>query len=177
MKTLLALALMVALLAIGNTAGAGPFGVSMGDPIKPNVDGWGANGLGTEDRKYKGSLPFDIIFIEGMQKGGACQVRAVGRASSRESALQRYERLRVGLVDKYGKPGKEEPKAGWFGRRSSSDDRTARWWPKSNPDKIKAIVLWIVRAKSGTHLDNYVMVLQYFFENIQECEKAKAGEL
>ena len=39
MKILMALFSMLAFLAMGNPAAAGPFGVSMGDFIKPD-DGW-----------------------------------------------------------------------------------------------------------------------------------------
>ena len=71
MNRLLALLLMVALLAVGDPAAAGPFGVSMGDPVEPD-DGWSAKGFGTERRKYEGSLPFDEIWIFGTQKGSLC---------------------------------------------------------------------------------------------------------
>ena len=75
MKGLLALALMAALLAIGNTAAAGPFGVNTGDPIKPD-EGWSNNGYGSERRDYKGALPISFIVIQGTRDGGACGLDA-----------------------------------------------------------------------------------------------------
>lgn len=176
MKVLLALALLAALLAIGNTAAACPLGVCMGDPIKP-LEGWDAQGLGIELRPYKGTLPFEVILIKGLRKGGACTSAAAGRASSRDNALRQYKKLRKLLVDKYGKPDKEEPKPGLFGRPSSSEDPESWWFQESNSDKIEELSLTVFREKSGTHLDNYVFRLQYFFENIAECEKLEAGDL
>ena len=176
MKALLALALIVALLAIGNTAAAGPLGVSMGEPIKP-LEGWDAQGLGFEVRPYQGTLPFDMIAIQGLRKAGACTSMAIGRASSRDNALQQYNKLRGVLVDKYGKPDKEEPGPGWFGRRSSSEDPDSWWFPESNSDKIEQLNLTVFRDKSETHLNNYVFRLQYYFENYDECRKAIIGGL
>ena len=99
MKVLLALALMMALLAIRNTAAACPLGVCMGDSLNPNK-GWDAHGLGIEVRKYKGNLPFDAIGVQGTRKGGACGVWAIGSFSSRESALQQFYGVLEPLVSK-----------------------------------------------------------------------------
>ena len=51
MKMLIALSLMLAMLTFGNTAAACPFGLCMGDPIKPD-GGFLPNGKGAEERKY-----------------------------------------------------------------------------------------------------------------------------
>ena len=74
MKRLLALALMLALLTIGNTAVACPLGVCMGDPLTPVR--WNAGGFGFEEHEYRGTLPFRVIRIEGTRDGGACAIGA-----------------------------------------------------------------------------------------------------
>ena len=161
-----------------NTAAAGPLGINMGEPIKPNDgNGWTAQGYGLEGREYKGSLGLGFIFIEETRKGRACSVVGDLIFSSRESALSGYKNLRARLVRKYGEPDREEPKVGLFGRQSSSKDAQALWGPKLNPDNIREIALWVIKEKSGTQLDNYVMVLKYFFENYDECRKAKEDEI
>lgn len=165
MKVLLTLALMLALLAIGTTAAAGPFGVNMGDPIKP--DAWIAGGFGIEVRIYEGGLPFDRMGLEGTRQGGVCNVRAEGRVHNRETAVELYYNLRVLLVDRYGKPDIEEtettfPKARWLLENV-----------RHNPDKIVQFVLWVSKYDNN----DYRFTLQYFFENARECENAKADEL
>ena len=180
MKRLLALALMLALLAIGNTAAAGPLGVNMGDPLKPDK-GWPANGIGIETRKYKGSLPFDRIEIEGTRDGGVCVVRAIRLSFALEPesltpeipevvrirriiyAREHYVDLKALLLRKYGKPSSEVQDETW-------------WGPLKNKDKISSIVLWIdYRYREGNRVA--IRSLKYFFENHSQCEKANAGEL
>ena len=145
MKMLIALSLMLSMLAFGNTAAAGPFGVSMGDPIKP-TEGWTAQGFVTEAREYKGTLPFEAIFIEGTRKGGACLVRLNGVTSSRESALSEYAVLRKMLIGKYGKPGKEEPEAGWFGGRASSENPGTWWFLESNRTRFERFLFGLLNG-------------------------------
>ena len=150
MKMLIALSLMVAMLAIGTHAAAGPLGVSMGDSIKPDK-GWNQGGFGAESREYKGTFPFLNVFVEGTREGGACSVRVKMRGSGE------YKNLRDRLVGKYGEP-------------SSEGLHEARWSLSGNPDRIRSIVLWI---EKGT----IVAYLQYRFENHQQCEKARESEL
>lgn len=50
-----------ALLAVGTLAAAGPFGVSMSDPVKPD-DGWSPGGFGSKGRESKGALGFEFPF-------------------------------------------------------------------------------------------------------------------
>ena len=141
MKTLLALALMVALLAIGNTAAAGLFGVSMGDPIKPDK-GWDARGYGTEEREYKGSLPFSSIHIEGTRKGGACGIFA-------NHGLP-FNNIRDRLEGKHGRP---------YRVRVVDGEKKAEWRFAKNPDKVAGLIL------------SYE-TLYYFFDNYHECGEA-----
>ena len=161
MKRLLALALMVAL---GNTAAAGPLGVSMGDPLKPD-GGWSGGGGGFEEREYKGTLPFLVIRIEGTRDGGACAIGAGGEITRKDKALSNYDYLRSLLVDKYGEPDKEEPK----------EYPEARWLNfDPNPDKIDKIVLHTIKRDTfGAQT-----LLMYWFENyIPECRKAESRAL
>ena len=151
MKTLLVLALMVALLAIRNTAGAGPFGVSMGDPIKPQR-GWDAGGYGTEEREYKGNLPFDVILIEGTREGGACRVEAVGSFNSLNGMHDAIASIRKQLNDKYGR--------GYH-----------RWELDGNSDKIKQI-------EADSNLATNQINLTYDFENVATCKNVSVhGDL
>ena len=145
MKALLALALMLPLLAIGNTAAACPLGVCAGEPIKPNFldGGWDAYGFGIEKREYKGSLGFDVIYIEGTRKGGACRVKGYGLA---ENPLRRR------LERKYGPPVLHD-------RSPRTGGSLVVWRLDKNPNKIAEIIL------DGR--------LEYRFENYHECEKAK----
>ena len=148
MKWLLALALMVAL---GNTAAAGPFGVSMREPIKPNVGGgWDDYGYGIERREYQGSLPFPFIYIEGTRKGGACGVSVLFDNHGD------FKDLWTRLTRKYGKP-------------SIFAHNFLEWVLSENPDKITEIVL-MVNTKAKTDLNR---MLRYRFENHHECENAK----
>lgn len=149
MKMLIALSLM---LPIGNTAAAGPLGVSMGGAIKPDK-GWNQGGFGAESREYKGTFPFDSVFVEGTREGGACSVRVDMRGTDE------YKNLRDRLVGKYGKP-------------SSEGQLGARWSLSGNPDRVRSIALWI--DKSWRRI---VVYLQYRFENHQQCEKARESEL
>ena len=150
MKRLLALALLVALLAIGNTAAAGPLGVSMGDPIKPNK-GWDARGYGTEEREYKGSLPFSSIHIQGTRKGGACGIFV----NLPYDGLP-FNNIRDRLEGKHGRP---------YRVRVFDSEKKAEWRFTENPDKVAGLIL------------SY-KTLEYRFENYHECEedpeKAKA---
>ena len=154
MKALLALALMVALLTIGNTAAAGPLGVSMGDPLKPD-EGWNQGGFGEESKKYKGSFPFSMLFVEGTRDGGACAVMAVGVGG----ALETYKNLRERLSRKYGEP-------------SSEGQHDAGWRLSENPNKISSIALWFKPSSSFSTVH-----LQYRFENHLQCQNAKETEL
>ncbi len=153
MKGLLALALMVALLAIGNTAAAGPLGVSMGDPLKPD-EGWNQGGFGAESKEYKGTFPFYELSVEGTRDGGACAVMAVGWKEARET----YKNLRERLSRKYGEP-------------SSEGQHDAGWRLRGNPDKISSIALWFKSSLFST------VHLQYRFENHLQCQNAKETEL
>lgn len=56
-----------ALLTVGTPAAAGPFGVSMGDPVKLD-DGWSPGGFGSKGRESKGALGFDYVVLEGHGK-------------------------------------------------------------------------------------------------------------
>ena len=169
MGKLMALFLMIALLAIGTPAAAGPFGVSMGDLFEPDK-GWNIKGYGEEKRKYEGDLPFDTITLVGTRKHGVCTVFAVNIEQAKGPALRSYKNVRNLLINKYGEPGEEEPKTPTaFGK-----DPEARWHLDSNPDKIISIVLLI----SGSFAYPYEsLILKYFFENYDECPKAQAGEL
>ena len=145
MKTLLALALMVALLAIGNTAAACPLGVCMGDPFEPAFIGWDAYGYGIGSREYKGSLPFRFVIIRGTRKSGACESKVL--IENRD-----FNDMRARLRRKYGRP-------------SSSKPKFYQWVLSENPDKIVKITLEV--DKLGWRQ------LEYRFENYHECEKAK----
>ena len=170
MKGLLALALMVALLAIGNTAGAGPLGVNMGDPLNAR---WDAKGLGIEMREYKGDLPFDAIVVRGTRDGGACQVVAGWSVSSREAkqALDRdlFKKILPLLDDKYGEPDEKEV--------SEAQKRISMRWFLSgsnpNPDSIHEILLSISEPKP----EKVEIVITYYFKNYDECKKAEAAEI
>lgn len=120
MKALLALALM---LALGNTAAAGPLGVNMGEPIKPDK-GWDDYGRGFEFRPYEGPFSFkpENILIEGTQKSGACSLSV--RFDNHEVLKDLWTRLTI----KYGKP-------------SISGSKHRRWVLSENPDKIVNIYL------------------------------------
>ena len=163
MKALLALALMVTLLTIGNTAAACPLGVCMGDPLKPD-DGWNVNGYGWETREYKGKSPFYGIVIDGTRKGGACAVRGERGIGARGLDVT-FDPIRELLIDKYGRPTHSEVFVG-----------TAEWiWRLSrNHDKIKVIELHLRQGGtlSGSIVFNYS--LTYRFENYHECKKATA---
>ena len=168
MKGLLALALLVALLAIGNTAAAGPLGVSMGEPIKPNVRRWDAKGLGIEMREYKGNLPFDAIAVRGTRDGGACQVVAGWSESSRKEAFEGDSKkvFRL-LTDKYGEPDK---------RDADEKSLSIRWFlsgSNPNPDSIHEILLRFSDLKP----EKVEIVLTYYFKNYDECKKAEAAEI
>ena len=107
MNRLIALLLIVALLAIGNPAAAGPLGVNMGDPIKPSK-GWDTFGFGVERRKYEGDLPFEEIILEGTREHGVCSLMALdweGRSDKDE-----YDKIYNLLWGKYGKPYNESQK-------------------------------------------------------------------
>ena len=160
MNRLMALLLMVALLAIGNTTAAGPFGVSMGDPIEPD-DGWNAHGYGIQERNYEGSLPFDGIFIIGTREGGACAVQAFDIESS-ESEFDEIKNL---LVKKYGPPETNNP----------DPDTNPFWFLGGNPDNIAFINLvgGITRGSQTVA----AIILYYYFENYDECNNPKAAEL
>lgn len=151
MKMRIALSLMLAMLAIGNTATAGPFAVSMGDTFRPDK-GWNQGGFGAASREYKGTFPFRSVFVEGTREGGACAVRADMWGTDE------FKNLRDRLARKYGEP-------------SSERQHEARWSLSGNPDKIRSIVLWIDEG----WID--VVYLQYRFENHQQCEIAKESEL
>lgn len=59
-----------ALLTVWTPAAAGPpFGVRMGDPVKPD-DGWSPGGFGSKGRESKGALGFDYVVLEGHEKMG-----------------------------------------------------------------------------------------------------------
>lgn len=182
MKWLLALALLVALLAIGNRAAAGPFGVSMGDPIKP-TDGWRLGGYGieyrelefrqTEFREYKGAFGFQQLGIPGTREGGASGVVAV-KFLARKDAKISYQNLKESLSRKYGKPSAEE------------QNETA-WSLSENPDKIRTVYLGIADVDAPPILaiplgilgipDPRFVAVRYSFENHQQYEKAReAGE-
>ena len=169
MKMLMGLALMLAMLAFGNTAGAGPFGVSMGDPIKPK-DGWSPGGYGSEWRDYKGALGFNYVIVSGTREGGACQVAAASFVE-RKHAVNSYQNLKESLSRKYGKPSAEE------------QDQTI-WVPSEKLDKISAILLKIDDAPASAATvfglaDLYprVVFVRYDFENHGQCEKARESEL
>ena len=85
-----------------------------------------------------------------------------------------YDHLRSLLIDKYGKPDKEEPEMTVKELRSSSEDPEARWFYfDPNSDKIDQVLLHTIKRNTG-----YQAVLKYWFENyIDECRKAQAGEL
>lgn len=134
MKMLMALASMLALISVGIPAAAGPFGFSMGDPIKPK-EGWSPGGYGSELEEYKGVLGFDYVSVSGTREGGACQVAAVNFVA-RKDAENSYQNLKESLSRKYGKPSAEE------------QDQTV-WIPSENPDKISAILLKIDDAPAA----------------------------
>ncbi len=171
MKALLALALM---LAIGNTAAAGLLGVSMGDPIKPD-DGWSAGGYGQETREYKSSLNLGRLLIGGTRDGGACEVAAIWSESSIEEAKGNIAITAMFLASKYGEHDKEETS------ETASEARLSMRWfisdSDTNPDNIDEILFSISRSKSGTDIENFEMVITYWFKNHHECRKAKEGEL
>lgn len=151
MKMLIVLSLMLAVLAFGNTAGACPLGVCMGDSIKPDK-GWNPTGFGVEKRLYRGELDkgdtaLTFLWIEGTRKHGACSVAIRPlRAGSEDDIGRRLER-------KYGRPASFEP--------ATTVSALAMLWVLSgNPDKIARIFL-------------YDRGLQYVFENHTECEKGK----
>lgn len=157
MKMLIALSLMLAVLAFGNTAGAGPFGVSMGDSIKPK-GGWNAKGYGEQTRKYEGSLPLDLLTLAGTREHGVCSVDASFHGAFRVVLKD----LRKQLGEKYGKPSWDKyldydtP----FSDIGISLEVVNFWDLSGNPDKIARILL----GKKS---------LTYLLDNYSECEKAK----
>ena len=193
MKGLLVLALLVALLAIGNTAAAGPFGVNMGDPLKPDR-GWNAKGYGSQSRKYKGPKPhfdpdsghrhifetiihlpliFDVITLEGTREHGVCRVILHGYTDFFMGEIEiKFDEMRDLLIDKYGVPTtvKREDRDYLTGKLAKTLVITT-WVAPSNPDNIKRIKL--VRTLSHTTRGDYRRLV-YYFSNHQECF---AGEL
>ena len=155
MKRLLTLALLVALLAIGNTAAAGALGVNMGEPIKPNDrgedKGWDAREFGVEYRPYKGDLPISVIRIRGTRKGGACSVRCsfipIQSSYPDRDLMNR-------LKTKYGQPVLLD--------EDSTGVRKAVWYLIQSPHKVATIIA-----------SYYEDRLEYRFENYHECENAE----
>ena len=160
MNRLMALLFMVAVLAIGNTAAAGPFGVNMGDPLKPEPDlGWDTDGFGTERRKYEGSLPFDGIWIFGTREGGVCGLTAFDV----ESTESEFDKIKNLLVRKYGPAEIHNP-----------DSKTNPFWLLvGNPDNIGMINL--IGMTHGNAIG--AMLLTYHFENDEECNYPKTSTL
>ena len=151
------LSLLLAVLAFGTTAGAGPLGVSMGDSINPK-EGW-TEGYGVEKRLYSGALQTGSTFIsiEGTLEHGACSVEV-------RPLLYRYAGDIGGRLErKYGRPFSAESEIP--GVLVSE----ALWVLSGNPDRIARIQL--------SRFAEFDIGLKYFFENYTECEKAKdAGE-
>ena len=155
MKSLLALALTVAL---GNTAAAGPFGVSMGDAIKPD-DGWNARGYGRETREYEGDREFDTITLEGTRKHGVCSVTLRGGKRGEGD----FHLLIFELERKYGKGSSafsSDPPLYDGGISFPTILGSASWNLSRNPDNIKEIAVTMTTS---------TLWLSYKFENDYEC--------
>ena len=149
-----------------------PFRICMGDRISAI---WDAGGWGEQTRTYSGSLPFEKYWIQGTRKGGACSFYANGWFDSKEDALDEYDKVLTLLIDKYGKPDKQDAKTLFFGQ--PSDNPEARWYRfNPNPNNIHEMALWVKRIRTDHLPNNQVLGLSYWFNNHDECKKAKKPE-
>ena len=157
-------ALMVALLAIGNTAAANrfplgkpdcPFGVCMGDPVKPD-GGWGTDVVSMEIVETRSTrLPFQKVHIEGTRLGGACRVIAARRYT--DAAPSVPHQLRALLIYLYGPPRERLD--------ISPPLRTFTWRDIKNLYNIKDITLIMTSRLASLTFE--------FTNHKEECSKSK----
>ena len=163
MKVLTALCLMLALLAIGNSVSAAcPFGVCMGDPIKPDK-GWGPKGYGSQALEYKGATPLDFVVKEGTREHGTCMVWAAHYYTNEDQAESAFVQAFSAFKIRYG-----------FDPKQAIRFTTGIVWSvSSNPDKIASIRL---EAQQDNTTIPWVVVSRFFFENADECAQVESAD-
>ena len=163
MKVLTALCLMLALLAIGNSVSAAcPFGVCMGDSIKPDK-GWGPKGYGSQALEYKGSTPLDFVVKEGTREHGTCMVWAAHYYTNEDRAESAFVQAFSAFKIRYG-----------FDSKQATRFRSGvAWSVSSNPDKIASIRL---EAQQDNTTIPWVVVSRFFFENAGECAQVQSAD-
>jgi len=170
--------------AFATPAFAGPFGVDMGDPISSFAPKAQDNHMSTLGKVPNPHSDFESYIVVHDENGAICKIAALGKTQERDgygmSVRTVYDRLKKGLISKYGEPSSDhemhlggiwDDADDWvMSIRQGERYHQISWIEMPLPDDIKSITLKVAASSSR---DSYV-TLSYEFTSFPACMKAVA---